>query len=197
MKSKMKGIKLTHLRENQTIQKQIRRGAETTHSFESDSFQDENTITLDITYTLDVPGNDAITKNDIQALIPKIMEAHQMLKKGEGDIRDGETIMTGWHDLPIEIDEAHLEKIRSACRTLSNEIDAFVSLGIGGSYLGFEATFKALTHQYFNQLTREQRGGAPEIYFLGQNMDPDYFRDTLDMLDGKRIAVICTDFTPE
>jgi glucose-6-phosphate isomerase len=58
-----------------------------------------------------------------------------------------------------------------------------------GSYLGIEATIKALTHNYFNQLTREQRGNAPEIYFLGQNMDPDYFRDTLDMLDGKRIAV--------
>jgi glucose-6-phosphate isomerase len=46
-----------------------------------------------------------------------------------------------------------------------------------------------LTHNYFNQLSREKRGGAPEIYFLGQNMDPDYFRDTLDMLEGKRIGI--------
>jgi glucose-6-phosphate isomerase len=38
-------------------------------------------------------------------------------------------------------------------------------------------------------LTREKRGGAPEIYFLGQNMDPDYYRDTLDMLEGKRIGL--------
>jgi glucose-6-phosphate isomerase len=188
-KHKIKGLQLNRFQENQTIQKQIQWGVETTRSFESSSFQDENKITLDITYVFDAPGNDAITKEDIQALIPKTIEAHQMLKKGEGDIRDGDTIMTGWQDLPVEIDETHLEKIRSACRALSNEIDAFVSLGIGGSYLGFEATLRALTHQYFNQLTREQRGGAPEIYFLGQNMDPDYFRDTLEMLEGKRIGV--------
>ena len=72
---------------------------------------------------------------------------------------------------------------------MSAELDAFVSLGIGGSYLGIEATFRALTHTYFNQLSSEERGGAPEIYFLGQNMDPDFFRDTLDMLRGKKVGV--------
>ena len=112
-----------------------------------------------------------------------------MLKRGEGEIHDGDIPMTGWQNLPLEIGTAHIEEIRAVTSSLSPEIDAFLSLGIGGSYLGIEATYRALTHYYFNQLSREQRGGAPEIYFLGQNMDPDYFRDTLDMLEGKRIGV--------
>ncbi|MFC1869289.1 glucose-6-phosphate isomerase, partial [Thermodesulfobacteriota bacterium] len=130
-----------------------------------------------------------ISKGDIEALIPLVMKSHQMLMKEEGDIYDNGIPMTGWQNLPEEIEREHLEDIKSATRALSPEIDAFVSLGIGGSYLGVEATFRALTHGYFNQLSREKRGGAPEIYFLGQNMDPDYFRDTLDMLEHKRIGV--------
>jgi glucose-6-phosphate isomerase len=97
--------------------------------------------------------------------------------------------MTGWQNLPEKISQKHLREIKSATADLGGEIDAFVSLGIGGSYLGTEATFRALSHTFYNQLDREKRGGAPEIYFLGQNMDPDHFRDTLDMLEGKRIGV--------
>ncbi|MDI7278180.1 MAG: polyprenyl synthetase family protein, partial [Anaerolineae bacterium] len=79
----------------------------------------------------------------------------------------------------------------AATTDLWPRIDAYVSVGIGGSYLGIEATIAALSHSHWNGLSREERGGAPEIYFLGQNMDPDFFRDTLDMLRGKRLAINC------
>jgi glucose-6-phosphate isomerase len=97
--------------------------------------------------------------------------------------------MLGWQSLPDEITNKHLDEIVAVTDELSSKVDAFVSLGIGGSYLGIDATFRALTHTYFNQLSRDARNGAPEIYFLGQNTDPDYFRDTLDMLEGKRIGL--------
>ncbi len=97
--------------------------------------------------------------------------------------------MLGWQSLPDEITEDYLDGIVDAARELSNKIDVYVSLGIGGSYLGIEATFKALTHTYFNQLPREKRGNAPEIYFLGQNIDPDFVRDSLDMFEGKRVGI--------
>ncbi|MEA3296447.1 MAG: glucose-6-phosphate isomerase, partial [candidate division Zixibacteria bacterium] len=113
----------------------------------------------------------------------------RLLKTGQGDCKDGETPMLGWQSLPDEIDDLHLDEICQVTSELSDKIDAFVSVGIGGSYLGIEATVKALSHTYHNQLPREQRNGAPEIYFLGQNTDPDYLNDTLDMLKGKRIGV--------
>ena len=179
-------IKFVDIGDNETIISQIKRGSKQMNSFESDSFKQANIISLDITNMFETPEETSLSKMDIEQIIPDVLNAHRMLIDDEGDILDNGLPMTGWHNLPNEIDEDHL---KSVVEELSREIDVFVSLGIGGSYLGVEATFHALTHRYFNQLTREERGGAPEIYFLGQNMDPDYFRDTLDLLEGKTIGI--------
>lgn len=185
----MDGFRLVDIEENYTIKRQIQRGLRKQNAFRTEEFRAENKISLDLTYMFDTPGKDSISKKDLELLIPEVIKAHQMLKNNEGNICDGDVPMTGWQNLPLDITEEHINEIRAVAFELSGEIDAFVSLGIGGSYLGIEATFRALTHGYFNQLSKEQRGGAPEIYFLGQNMDPDYFRDTLDMLKGKRVAI--------
>jgi len=184
----MEGLRLIDMENNRTIEAQ-ERGTDVKNPFTTDAFKAENRIVIDVTNMLDAPGPGSIGRGDVEALIPDVMKAHRMLKNGEGDILDHGIPMTGWRDLPEQIGDVYLEGITSAARGLGKEVDAYVSLGIGGSYLGIEATFKALTHTYFNQLTREERGGAPEIHFLGQNMDPDFFRDTLDMLRGKRIAI--------
>lgn len=185
----MQGLELKGFEDNKTVATQIDRGRNKKSPWQTDVFRKENTITLDPTYTFDAPGENAISFKDIEALMPRVLEIDRILKKNEGNILDNGIPMTGWQTLPEEIDQNHLEEIKSAAKGLSKEIDAFVSIGIGGSYLGIEATFQALTHSYFNQLSRVKRGGAPEVYFLGQNMDPDYFRDTLDMLEGKRVGI--------
>ncbi len=185
----MSKIKITEYGDNITTKKQVSRGKGSNESFDSKDFMGKNRISIDITNIFNTPGENPIKKSDVEALIPDVTGAHKMLRENRGDILDGNIPMTGWVDLPVNITKEHIEKIKSLAARLSPDIDAFVSLGIGGSYLGIEATIRALTHNYFNQLSREERGNAPEIYFLGQNMDPDYFRDTLDMLDGKRIAV--------
>jgi glucose-6-phosphate isomerase len=185
----MEGLKLIDIKKNQTITYQAERGEGLQQPFNTDRFIRENQITIDITYMFNSPEQTSISKKEIEEIVPMVMKAHKKLKKEEGDIYDGKIPMTGWQNLPEEISNEHISEMKAVTNRLSKEIDAFVSLGIGGSYLGIEATFHALCHNYFNQLTREQRGGAPEIYFLGQNMDPDFFRDTLDMLEGKRIGV--------
>lgn len=185
----MDKINLAEFGKNQTILKQMKRGAGEAERYEDPSFERDNTISLDVTYMFDTPEGGPIHRKDVEELIPKVLEANRMLERGEGDICDHNVPMTGWLNLPEEVSEEHLREITSATDRISSEIDAFVSLGIGGSYLGIEATFRALTHTYFNQLSPEKRGGAPEIYFLGQNMDPDFFRDTLDMLEGKRVGL--------
>ncbi|MEA2040295.1 MAG: glucose-6-phosphate isomerase [Thermodesulfobacteriota bacterium] len=185
----MQGIELIGIRENKTIKRQMQSGYQGKEPFESEEFKSANRISLDLTYIFDTPGQDPISYKDIEDLIPRVMKAHDMLKNNQGDIYDRGIPMTGWQDLPLEITREHLNDIKSITNDIAKEIDAFVSIGIGGSYLGIEATFRALTHQYFNCLSRDKRGGAPQIYFLGQNMDPDYLRDTLDMLEGKRVAI--------
>ncbi|MCD6250445.1 MAG: glucose-6-phosphate isomerase [candidate division Zixibacteria bacterium] len=155
-----------------------------------DAFVKANQIALNITHIVNpIDGKPFISVDEIERFAPTVVEQHHRLKNGEGDCRDGDTPMLGWQSLPDEISTEHLDEILSVTGELSGQIDAFVSLGIGGSYLGIDATIKALTHTYFNQLPREARNGAPEIYFLGQSTDPDYFRDTLDMLEGKRVGL--------
>ena len=188
--SDMTGIELMGVEENSTIAAQQRRGGEgKQNAFDTPEFREVNRITLDVTYMLEAPGPGSIAMEKIESLIPEVQKAREMLRKGEGDIYDRGVLMTGWQNLPVDITNEHLANIQSVAKALSAEVDAFVSLGIGGSYLGIDATFRALTHTYFNQLTRAERGGSPEIYFLGQNMDPDFFRDTLDMLRGKRVGI--------
>ena len=185
----MKGFELIGVGENETTLSQKGRGNGGQNAFETPEFRAANRIVLDVTYMLDAPGSGSIAGEDVEALIPRVLEAHEMLQRNEGDIDDHDIPMTGWLNLPFGIPPEHLARIQSVATDLSGKVDAFVSLGIGGSYLGIEATFRSLTHTYFNQLTRAERGGAPEIYFLGQNMDPDFFRDTLDMLRGKRVGI--------
>lgn len=154
------------------------------------AFLAKNRIDLDITYIVNPNGADSfLTIDEIEGFAPTVVDKLKLLKSGEGDCKDNGVPMLGWQSLPDEITDLHLDEICNVTSELSGKIDAFVSLGIGGSFLGIEATVNALSHTYRNQLTRQERNGAPEIYFLGQNTDPDYLNDTLDMLKGKRVGV--------
>jgi len=156
----------------------------------NDSFVKKNQINIDITYIINPNESGSfLTIDEIEEFAPTVVEKLQLLKANQGNCKDGETSMLGWQSLPDEIPKEHLDHVCRVVSELSDKIDVFVSLGIGGSYLGIEATVKALSHAFQNQLTREQRNSVPEIYFLGQNTDPDYLNDTLDMLQGKRIGV--------
>lgn len=153
-------------------------------------FVEANRLELDLTYMLNGPdGTPFIGREELDNIADSAVAARRKLANREGACYDGKTPMLGWQAMPDGLNRAYLTGVRKAAEELSGNIDAFVSLGIGGSYLGIEATFKALTHTWFNQLSRDERGGAPEIYFLGQNTDPDFFRDTLDCLRGKRIGL--------
>jgi glucose-6-phosphate isomerase len=182
------GIDIGGFGENQTIRRQLR--ANKSVFTISKEFTDANRISLDLTYIVNQsPAGVFISKNELDEIAPLIVEKYNQLIAGQGDCLDGNTPMIGWLTLPDEITESHIDEILQLADDFKRNIDVFISLGIGGSYLGIEATFRALTHTYFNQLSREQRGDIPEIYFLGQNLDPDFFRDTFDNIKGKRIGV--------
>ena len=146
-------------------------------------------LSLDLTWFFDAPNQpEPITKAAVEALAPQAVMALEDLLAGRGRNKDGDTVMLGWQDLPSKLDRDYLQGITKAAEDLAGRVDAYVSLGIGGSYLGIEATIRALKHNYANQLPRAERS-SPEVYFLGQNLDPDFMRDTLDLLRGKRVGL--------
>lgn len=182
------GVDIADFGENQTLKRQLQ--AKRNKFDLSKEFAESNRITLDLTYIVNQsPSGVFISKKELEDIASLVTAKYGQLMAGEGDCRDGDTPMLGWLTLPDEISENHIEDINRLADDFRKNIDVFISLGIGGSYLGIEATFRALTHTYFNQLSRQQRGDIPEIYFLGQNLDPDFFRDTIDKIEGKRIGI--------
>lgn len=75
-------------------------------------------------------------------------------------------------------------------REEAKDYDAVVSIGIGGSYLGNQVLFDLFCGPYWNQLTKEERKGYPQIYFSGQNVDPVSLTDLASCIkrEARRIA---------
>lgn len=94
----------------------------------------------------------------------------------------------GWLNLPSNTGEELLREIENTARRIGEIADIFVTVGIGGSYLGAKAVIDALSHHFSSMLSREQRK-APLVLFAGQNICADYHADLLDILADKDYAV--------
>ena len=121
----------------------------------------------------------------------RVVEFHTYLLNGNGDsLKDKEVVMTGWKTESPYISNGELDAIESAAKKLAKEIDIFCPIGTGGSYL-YRAAIDAImgSLEISNLLTREERGGTPQIFFLGHNMDPSYTANVLALMKGKRVGV--------
>ena len=87
-----------------------------------------------------------------------------------------------WRDLPYNQDDV-CDEIISYVEDVKDKFDAFVVLGIGGSALGPMAVQQAINHPYYNEISREKRGGYPRFY-VADNVDPEklvYLFETIDI----------------
>lgn len=97
---------------------------------------------------------------------------------------------SGFIDLPQKILDQHrrqadpsvLGRVLALARRMQEQADRVVILGIGGSYLGGRALFESLKSAYHNELPAKDRGGAPRIYFEGNNVDNDALYELLELL---------------
>ena len=110
--------------------------------------------------------------------------AHELLhgKTGAGNE------FLGWIDLPVNYDKDEFTRIQNAAGRIQDNSDVLIVIGIGGSYLGAKAAIDALTHTFYNSLTKEQRN-TPEIYFVGNNISGTYMNHLLEVCEGKDVAV--------
>lgn len=113
-----------------------------------------------------------------------VKSAHEMLHKKTGAGSD----FLGWVDLPVSYDREEFKRIKDAAGRIRSDSDALVVIGIGGSYLGARAAIDALSHSFYNQLSKEKRK-APEIYFAGSNISSTYISELFEILEGKDISV--------
>jgi glucose-6-phosphate isomerase len=136
-------------------------------------------ITLDYNNLMaDVIGaKDGVTKAELFAMKDISLKYLSELKK------EREEKKIRFYDLPAKIDEA--KEIQKFVKKRKDAFDNFVVLGIGGSALGNIALQTALSHPYYNYLSKTKRNGYPRVFVI-DNIDPDQFEGLLDILNPEK-----------
>ncbi|MCF8720404.1 glucose-6-phosphate isomerase [Nitrospina gracilis] len=120
-----------------------------------------------------------VSDEELNGLQGEIGRLHEVLEKGQGLGHD----YLGWLHLPSHIEEAEIAAIEETASAIRAQCDAFVVIGIGGSYLGARAAIN------FCQPLLGEKKGSSEIFYAGHNISGDYLSDLLDALRGKRVCL--------
>lgn len=147
----------------------------------------EGTIVLPSGFIFDYAnlyGEDKVTQQDIAMLAERLSAAHKAINhmRSTGEIRghlskDGMPEKVLFSQLPY-VEEGNLNssfslvRLKEFGKSLQNKVDAVVSFGIGGSYLGNKVLFDVYCGEFWNSKSREERQGYPQLYFSGNNIDP-------------------------
>ena len=136
------------------------------------------TIKVDISKVLGF-----VPKEDIFNFQEEIDRHHKSLltKTGKGNE------FLGWVNLPEETNESLISSIlESAQKIRAKDVDVFIVIGIGGSYLGARAVIEALNNNFPFLVNK---GNSPQIIYAGQNIGEDYLSDLLEVLNEKEYAL--------
>lgn len=127
---------------------------------------------------------DIISDADIAGKQEDVDRLHAALEEGTGLGSD----FLGWLHLPSQTLASQIEEVTKAAEFIRDHCEAFVCIGIGGSYLGARAAISFSKHTFYNQIAESGRGG-PEIYFAGHNISSDYIADLLDLISEKSVCL--------
>ncbi len=125
---------------------------------------------------------DFISKDSIFSYKKAIEDHNRSLFAKTGKGND----FLGWTNLPTSITEAELADYEAtAAKLVAKNIDIFVVIGIGGSYLGSKAVVDALSDSFAHLKERK----SPFILFAGQNISEDYLFELRELLKTKEYAM--------
>ena len=125
-----------------------------------------------------------VQPHEVSYFQEQVAVAHKMLHDKTGAGND----FLGWVDLPVDYDKEEFARIQKAADKIKNDSDVLIVIGIGGSYLGARACIDALSHTFYNAISKEQRK-TPEIYYVGNNISGTYLKNLLDVCQGKDVSV--------
>ncbi len=144
----------------------------------------ENRVRLDYNHIMsDVVGSQGIDIKEIDLIEEDIKRAAKSLNEKR------KANAVEWADLPYNQGEI-IDEIYEYVDTIKDFTETFVVLGIGGSALGPMAVHHALKHPFYNELSKEKRGGYPKFYVV-DNVDPERLSGILDIVDLKTTVFNC------
>lgn len=105
--------------------------------------------------------------------------ARDKLQEIKSRFIDGD--LSAWMKTENYISKEELNEVHKLSSEIRAKSEVLLVIGIGGSYMGSKAIYEALKPRYIT--------GKPELIFLGTNLDPKYYEETLDYLEDKEIYV--------
>ena len=130
-----------------------------------------------------IQGIEDLPEYEVEQFAEEAMFAKETLinKTGPG------SEFTGWVDLPVNYDKAEFEEIKKAAAEIRANSKALVVCGIGGSYLGAAAAIDFLKGSMHN--LKNAGGEDLQIFFAGNNMNPTYINEVLELVKDKDFSV--------
>lgn len=125
--------------------------------------------------------DDFIGGHEWEAMVPQVKAAHELLHNKSGLGKD----FLGWLDLPVNYDKEEFARIQKAAQKIKNDSQVLIVIGIGGSYLGARAVIEQLRSPLYNNKKKD----TPDIYFVGNSIQPSYLQEVLSICEGRDISV--------
>ena len=122
-----------------------------------------------------------ISKHEYDCMAPMVTIADKMLREKTGA---GNNFL-GWMDLPENYDKEEFDRIKEASKKIQQDCDAFIVIGIGGSYLGTKAIIEFLSAINYN----EAKANTPSIYYAGCNISAAYLNELLYICEHKNVCI--------
>ena len=126
--------------------------------------------------------NTGLKKEDLMKYNEKVEKAHEELHS----VADNEDDFVGWLHLPTNYNKEEFERIKKCAEKIKKDSEVFLVIGIGGSYLGARAVIESLTNTFYNACSNIK---TPKIFFVGNNMSPNYMNDLLECIGNKDISI--------
>ncbi len=122
-----------------------------------------------------------IDQSKVDALHEPAIKAIETLENGTGEGAD----FLGWLHLPSGISDAWLADIEATAKSLRENCEYVVAVGIGGSYLGAKAVIEALSDSF-----AAYKPNQCKVLFAGNNIGEDYLADLMDLLKDRKFGII-------
>ena len=134
-------------------------------------------VNIDLSYS-------GIEEKEILAYEKQVKEIYENLKEKSDDKNE----FVGWLNLPSNYDKKEFTRIKKAAKRIRKDSEVFVVIGIGGSYLGARAVIESLTSNFANMFPEAIRK-APQIFFVGNSISPNYINELIDCIGDKDISI--------
>lgn len=125
--------------------------------------------------------SDFVNAHEYSAMEAQVKAAHETLHGKNGLGND----FLGWLTLPKEYDREEFARIKAAAEKIKKDTQVFIVIGIGGSYLGARAAIELLRSPLYNN----RKKATPDIYFVGNSLNPGYLSEILELCEGRDVSV--------